>query len=57
MIVNCMVYRSGHPAETVDIEDISEIIQDTDAFIWLEAAHENARKRFTINKKNDTVPS
>lgn len=27
MIVNCMVYRSGHPAETVDIEDISEIIQ------------------------------
>lgn len=35
MIVNCMVYRSGHPAETVDIEDISEVIQDTDAFIWL----------------------
>ncbi len=35
MIVNCMVYRSGHPAETVDIEDISEVIRDTDAFIWL----------------------
>ncbi|WP_409076407.1 magnesium and cobalt transport protein CorA (plasmid) [Pantoea sp. C3] len=35
MIVNSMVYRSGRAAEAVDIEDISEVIQETDAFIWL----------------------
>lgn len=35
MIVNSMVYRSGCAGKAVDIEDISEIIQETDAFIWL----------------------
>jgi len=35
MIVNSMVYRPGCAGEAVDIEDISEVIQDTDAFIWL----------------------
>lgn len=35
MIVNSMVYRPGCAGKAVDIEDISEIIQETDAFIWL----------------------
>lgn len=35
MIVNSMVYRSGRAAEVVDIDDISEVIQENDAFIWL----------------------
>ena len=35
MIVNSMVYRSGRAGEVVNVDDISEVIKEPDAFIWL----------------------
>ncbi|MFS2222638.1 magnesium/cobalt transporter CorA [Pantoea sp. B65] len=35
MIVNSMVYRAGRRDGVVDIEDISEVVSDPHAFIWL----------------------
>lgn len=35
MIVNSRVYRPGQAARTIDIDDISDAVQEPDAFIWL----------------------
>ncbi len=35
MIINSMVYRKGGESEKVDIDAISEVIKEPDAFIWL----------------------
>ncbi|MEB8678463.1 magnesium and cobalt transport protein CorA [Cronobacter malonaticus] len=35
MIVNSMVYRRDKKPEVINLEDISEAIEDPDAFIWL----------------------
>lgn len=35
MIINSMVYRPGRQDEVVDMEDISEVIKEPDAFVWL----------------------
>ncbi|WP_411705946.1 magnesium/cobalt transporter CorA [Edaphovirga cremea] len=35
MIVNSMVYRTGSHGESINVDDISEIIHEKDAFIWL----------------------
>lgn len=35
MIVECKVYRSGKAGETLEVDDISEALKESDAFIWL----------------------
>lgn len=35
MIVNCMVYRPGQAGQELDIEKISDVLAEPDAFIWL----------------------
>lgn len=35
MIINSMVYRPGRQNEVVDMDDISEVIKEPEAFVWL----------------------
>jgi magnesium Mg(2+) and cobalt Co(2+) transport protein (corA) len=35
MVINCVAYRHGKREEHVDVADISEVLKDESAFIWL----------------------
>lgn len=35
MIVNCMVYRPGQTGQELDVEKISDVLSEPDAFIWM----------------------
>ncbi|OQP36077.1 magnesium/cobalt transporter CorA [Pantoea latae] len=35
MILNCMVYRPGQAGQELDVEKISDVMSEPDAFIWL----------------------
>ena len=35
MVVNSIVYRNGERGEVIDPENISDVINEPDAFVWL----------------------
>ncbi|WP_345829986.1 magnesium and cobalt transport protein CorA [Erwinia sp. HDF1-3R] len=51
MIVNSRVYHAGRHGEEVDIDNISEVLKEPDAFIWLGLLHPDAQFMHRIQKE------
>ena len=51
MIVNCMVYRPGQTGQELDVEKISDVISDPDAFIWMGLYQPEAEFMYKIQRE------